>query len=327
MIISSLLVLLLSESSLVAASPQPHTLNEQSSLDLIVEMKILSSNSPKRRILMIPALFGQQIIPFTVLPLAINNYQGNCFGQNASIPILSNEQLQILAAQNPFKDYSQSSEWITALPRGNCPFDQKIFHAQQANFHSAIIFNDGINTGFSGNAPGYGEDIFIRMSSNSLGESITIPSLFAPFSEFKSITDYFNSNETSVIVSLETVKWDFFKHGSLSSVKISAISYVLFYASLLMLIVSITMTLIIACGMIRNLYMFGEITYTGIKKQPKLKTSQLNFPIIEYKLLETTVEVECCAICIDDFCTGSLARELPCGHRFHTTWYFLFFFF
>ncbi|KAI8854244.1 hypothetical protein BC829DRAFT_221248 [Chytridium lagenaria] len=67
-------------------------------------------------------------------------------------------------------DIRRSSRWFVLIPRGNCPFDVKIYHAQKAGFSGAIIYNNGTSP-YSGTA-----DIPVRMSSNTLGDRISFTS-------------------------------------------------------------------------------------------------------------------------------------------------------
>ncbi|KAJ3094661.1 hypothetical protein HDU97_007727 [Phlyctochytrium planicorne] len=56
------------------------------------------------------------------------------------------------------------TRWFALIPRGNCPFDVKIYHAQSAGFSGAIIYNN-----FSTPGP----DLPVRMSGNTLGDRIS----------------------------------------------------------------------------------------------------------------------------------------------------------
>ncbi|KAJ3213242.1 hypothetical protein HDU67_003141 [Dinochytrium kinnereticum] len=61
---------------------------------------------------------------------------------------------------------TKRSKWFALIPRGNCPFDIKIYHAQQAGFSGVIIYNNG---SYSAGSP----DVPVRMSPNTVGDRIS----------------------------------------------------------------------------------------------------------------------------------------------------------
>ena len=47
-----------------------------------------------------------------------------------------------------------------------------------------------------------------------------------------------------------------------------------------------------------------------------LENTVNGFPLINYP--DTRVNEDFCPICLSDYVGGSLLKELPCGHHFHT---------
>lgn len=314
---------------------------DQSSLETIIQIKILSPSHPYhgRTLLAIPAMFGMQSFDKIIAPVYLSHSNALCTPYTPYLPILSQSDLQLLNPTHnpqtgliPYTNYANTSKWIHAVPRGHCAFDIKSLQIQSSGFLAGLIFNDGQTTGIhppsyiSTTDPSSAYDIPIRMSSNTVGDFIHIPSMFLPYSEMKTILgingneDAFSHIPDAFVISIERVEWDYFKHGTFSTPSYaSLISVVLFYISVAMLCASLSMMIVICYGMVRNYYCYGAFLYSehGIKAQPKLK--KVEFPIFVFEEGDLEEDV-CCAICIDDFGVGNCARVLPCGHRFHTTW-------
>ncbi|KAJ3114671.1 hypothetical protein HDU96_001815 [Phlyctochytrium bullatum] len=78
---------------------------------------------------------------------------------------------------------ARKTKWFVLIPRGNCPFDVKVYHAQQAGFSGAIIY--------SNHTPAAnGTDLPVRMSSNALGDRISLTSaMFVTNQDARKIID------------------------------------------------------------------------------------------------------------------------------------------
>ncbi|KAJ3112010.1 hypothetical protein HDU96_005054 [Phlyctochytrium bullatum] len=69
-----------------------------------------------------------------------------------------------------FQPDTRRTKWFVMIPRGNCPFDVKIYHAQQAGFSGAIVYSSSPPAG------GSFADLPVRMSQNALGDRISFTS-------------------------------------------------------------------------------------------------------------------------------------------------------
>lgn len=90
--------------------------------------------------------------------------------------------------------------WYALVQRGNCPFDVKIYHAQQAGLAGVIVHNGaGIETIKTAAAGSVG-DLPVRMSANSLGDRISnIHALFMTYGAVERIKTFLGEAAAAAI--------------------------------------------------------------------------------------------------------------------------------
>ncbi|KAJ3002905.1 hypothetical protein HKX48_002043 [Thoreauomyces humboldtii] len=89
----------------------------------------------KPAITAVPALFGPLLDDPRRLLIVVKEGEKGCSSFSADIPAIRAE------SYITFGSLSDDEELFILLPRGGCPFDTKVRHAQQAGFAGAIIHN------------------------------------------------------------------------------------------------------------------------------------------------------------------------------------------
>ncbi|KAJ1560576.1 hypothetical protein HK096_008082, partial [Nowakowskiella sp. JEL0078] len=185
-----ILVLLIIESislPIPTTKPTPPTPHFETSYNLTV----LGSGAATT-VLAVPALFGTQLprdthtkVALLVLPEEIDG----CIPFDVDTPSLTTAQNQLLRSNRggvKIVHREQSSEdlvarrenlaakptrherWLVMLPRGNCPFDIKVLHAQIAGFAGVVVYNSVTSS----------DDVPVRMSANNVGDSLAVWAMF-----------------------------------------------------------------------------------------------------------------------------------------------------
>lgn len=289
-------------------------------LTTIIEIKIASPLHPNTLNLIhaIPALFGNMTFKKFHAPMYFSRNGQSCTKSKIKLPILSESDQELLLKEYPGRNYTNPKYWIAALERGNCAFDQKVLVSQENGFMAALIYNFGVMQRLYPSQSDF-DDLPIRMSGNTLGSKIQIPSFFSTFKEVQKLLGYSLSGEIMreipkvFVVSVEVVSYAYSEWGWAHYA-----SAILFWISLVLLVSSLGMSAAIGWRVARVYYGY-EQEYEhvfGSRKQARLV--KVDFPIRVFG--ENECGDLCCAICIDDFEAGSRARLLPCGHMFHTEW-------
>ena len=223
----------------------------------------------------------------------------------------------------------QNNGSFALVPRGGCVFENKVRFIQEAGFSGAIIYN-------ALSSPK--EDIPVRMSLFYSKDNIDITCMYLtyesqlrlrPFANQEVIMYpqdwYFIPTGSSLKqIILEFIKFTFelwkFSFSFLIACFICIILYNLFTTHTLLFLETIQMysDLLLDEG---NTYSVPKLISIPFPKRiltledvscPNLRTSKNSY------------NNTCCAICIDDFVVNDVVRDLPCGHVYHCSWYFLF---
>ncbi|XP_059170505.1 E3 ubiquitin-protein ligase RNF13-like [Physella acuta] len=171
-------------------------------------------------------------------------------------------------------------KWIALIVRGgDCPFAEKVRHAQRANFNAAIVYNNQ-------------SDDLVNMGGDGK-EAVKIPSTFVGLTAGKALSTSYNFKHKEIIIEIqdfgpqfEFMIWPF------------------------VLVVAL-------CFLVGIIYMIIKICRDHIKKKVnRLSSKHLKkIPVRKFKKGDY---YDTCAICLDEYEEGEKLRVLPCDHVYHT---------
>ncbi|KAJ3214689.1 hypothetical protein HDU67_001337 [Dinochytrium kinnereticum] len=249
---------------------------------------------------------------------------------------------------------TKPSKWFALIPRGNCPFDTKIYNAQQAGFSGAIVYNNGSFTS---------PDIPVRMSPNYVGDQVTVTTAMymTHFDSAKLIKASWNFDRhfaSPLLVHAAPDVWPATGWGrkgteeipaGLTNFVVSAISDAVVLIGSVLIVGLVLTSFYFLITTIRSFFsivmeyrhagsQFEIDDVVGVEEETAELLEKVTLPIRIVKVEDLEVERkmenggeeeadnhgmatggsrECCAICIDEFVVGSKVRQLPCRHQFH----------
>ncbi|XP_065841048.1 E3 ubiquitin-protein ligase RNF13-like [Oscarella lobularis] len=173
--------------------------------------------------------------------------------------------------------------WFAIVDRGDCNFDTKVVHCQNANYHAVVVVN--------------GDNNLEPMGGGDEARYVLIPSTMVT----KDTGDYLKEHavgtqNASVIVQL--TQEDFY---------LSWDVYLVPFSVIVGLCIFLTVTFVIVKVVSHRRH---------VRRWRFPRASLKKIPTRRYK--EGTDREESCAICLEDYKNGDKIRVLPCQHIYHS---------
>nr|CAD7456394.1 unnamed protein product [Timema tahoe] len=171
-------------------------------------------------------------------------------------------------------------QWVVLIKRfGGCTFEDKVRHAQAANYSAAIIHN--VNS----------SDLEPMSAKNSTG--IRIPSVFVGEQAGVIIRDHYQWRDGYYVVINDDMPFNINTHLLLPFAIVVGISF----------LVGVIFT-VVKCIKDRRRQQRHRLPSSSLKKIPTSKFTKGD-------------PYETCAICLEDYQEGEKLRILPCSHAYH----------
>nr|CAD7397020.1 unnamed protein product [Timema cristinae] len=171
-------------------------------------------------------------------------------------------------------------QWVVLIKRfGGCTFEDKVRHAQAANYSAAIIHN--VNS----------SDLEPMSAKNSTG--IRIPSVFVGEQAGVIIRDHYQWRDGYYVVINDDMPFNINTHLLLPFAIVVGISF----------LVGVIFT-VVKCIKDRRRQQRHRLPSSSLKKIPISKFTKGD-------------PYETCAICLEDYQEGEKLRVLPCSHAYH----------
>ncbi|CAG9537511.1 unnamed protein product [Cercopithifilaria johnstoni] len=187
------------------------------------------------------------------------------------------------SCQDTFNNRTGCINYYAVVPRGNCSFSEKAYHAQRGYpdpYSALIIFND------DGHSP-------VPMAGSKYADLVVIPVVMVSYACMTNIMDRFSA-EKGYVVAIRAIPgyYDLVKY-LIPLIAVVAFCFVILCISLAVRV----------CRERRHL--------------AKKRLSKRNLKKLPVKKFKKGDGEESCAICIDDFVDGEKLRILPCNHAYH----------
>uniref|UniRef100_A0A0R3RZU9 RING-type domain-containing protein n=1 Tax=Elaeophora elaphi TaxID=1147741 RepID=A0A0R3RZU9_9BILA len=187
------------------------------------------------------------------------------------------------SCQDTFNNRTGCINYYAVVPRGNCSFSEKAYHAQRGYpypYSALIIFND------DGHSP-------VPMAGSKYADRVVIPVVMVSHACMTNMMDRFSA-EKGYIVAIRAIPgyYDLVKY-LIPLIAVVAFCFVVLCISLAVRV----------CRERRHL--------------AKKRLSKRNLKKLPVKKFRKGDAEESCAICIDDFVDGEKLRVLPCNHAYH----------
>ncbi|XP_042195132.1 RING finger protein 150a isoform X2 [Callorhinchus milii] len=190
------------------------------------------------------------------------------------------------------------AQWIALVPRGNCTYREKIWHAARQNASAVVIYNVG-----AGNV-----NETITMPHAGTGDIVAI---MIPELKGREIMSLLEKNVT-IMMYITIGTRNLQKYVSRTSVVFVSISFiVLMIISLAWLVFYYIQRFRYANARDRNQRRLGDAAKKAISK--------LQVRTIKKGDKETESDFDNCAVCIEGYKPNDVVRILPCRHLFHKT--------
>lgn len=188
--------------------------------------------------------------------------------------------------------------WIAVIPRGNCTYKEKIWHAVRQNASAVVIYNLGASN----------VNETITMPHGGTGEIVAI---MIPELKGREIMSLLERNIT-IMMHITIGTRNLQKYVSRTSVVFVSISFiVLMIISLAWLVFYYIQRFRYANARDRNQRRLGDAAKKAIGK--------LQIRTIKKGDKETESDFDNCAVCIEGYKPNDVVRILPCRHLFHRT--------
>ncbi|XP_059821137.1 RING finger protein 150a [Hypanus sabinus] len=188
--------------------------------------------------------------------------------------------------------------WIAVIPKGNCTYKEKIWHAVRQNASAVVIYNLG--------ASNVNETITMPHAGTGDIVAIMIPEL-----KGREIMSLLERNIT-IMMYIKIGTRNLQKYVSRTSVVFVSISFiVLMIISLAWLVFYYIQRFRYANARDRNQRRLGDAAKKAIGK--------LQVRTIKKGDKETESDFDNCAVCIEGYKPNDVVRILPCRHLFHKT--------
>uniref|UniRef100_A0AAF5RXG9 RING-type domain-containing protein n=2 Tax=Wuchereria bancrofti TaxID=6293 RepID=A0AAF5RXG9_WUCBA len=187
------------------------------------------------------------------------------------------------SCQDTFNNRTGCISYYAVVPRGNCSFSEKAYHAQRGYpdpYSALIIFND------DGHSP-------VPMAGSKYADRVVIPVVMVSHACMTNMMDRFSA-EKGYVVAIRAIPgyYDLVKY-LIPLIAVVAFCFVVLCISLAVRV----------CRERRHL--------------AKKRLSKRNLKKLPVKRFRKGDAEESCAICIDDFLDGEKLRVLPCNHAYH----------
>lgn len=187
------------------------------------------------------------------------------------------------SCQDTFNNRTGCINYYAVVPRGNCSFSEKAYHAQRGYpdpYNALIIFND------DGHSP-------VPMAGSKYADRVVIPVVMVSHACMTNMMDRFSA-EKGYVVAIRAIPgyYDLVKY-LIPLIAVVAFCFVVLCISLAVRV----------CRERRHL--------------AKKRLSKRNLKKLPVKRFRKGDAEESCAICIDDFLDGEKLRVLPCNHAYH----------
>ncbi|KAJ6655724.1 hypothetical protein lerEdw1_004777 [Lerista edwardsae] len=203
---------------------------------------------------------------------------------------------------------NSSSVFIALIRRYNCSFATKIFHAQRAGYHAAIVHNVNSQT------------LVNMVSEADVKQHIHIPSVFTTDVASKILKQLHHSGKlTSVILVPEYFHFTWkiesgTTHSSypcLCRIQLSGPCSQIAYLHICLMMCILVATAIV-CSLIDR-YLLRYFKWVKGKNQPSQETGKEQ-PDISF----TSSTYQECAICLEKYLECDSLKVLSCSHAFHS---------
>ncbi|KAL3989661.1 Ring finger domain family protein [Acanthocheilonema viteae] len=187
------------------------------------------------------------------------------------------------SCEDTFNNRTGCINYYAVVPRGNCSFSEKAYHAQRGYpdpYSALIVFND------DGHSP-------VPMAGSKYADRVVIPVVMVSHACMTNMMDRFSA-EKGYVVAIRSIPgyYDLVKY-LIPLIAVVAFCFVVLCISLAVRV----------CRERRHL--------------AKKRLSKRNLKKLPVKKFRKGDAEESCAICIDDFVDGEKLRVLPCNHAYH----------
>uniref|UniRef100_A0A8R1TRY6 RING-type domain-containing protein n=1 Tax=Onchocerca volvulus TaxID=6282 RepID=A0A8R1TRY6_ONCVO len=187
------------------------------------------------------------------------------------------------SCRDTFNNRTGCFNYYAVVPRGNCSFSEKAYHAQRGYpeaYNALIIFND------EGHSP-------VPMAGSKYADQVLIPVVMVSHACMTNMMGRFSA-EKGYVVALRAIPgyYDLVKY-------------------LIPLIAVVAFCFVVLCISLA-VRVCRERRHLARKRLSKRNLKKL--PVKKFKKGDAE---ESCAICIDDFVDGEKLRVLPCNHAYH----------
>lgn len=172
------------------------------------------------------------------------------------------------------------------IERGDCDFVTKVQFAQDAGYTAAIVYNNEMS--------------FDLVTMSGTGYGIEIPAVFVSKEAGDILSQYVGDMNARLYIlpALENTAWSVMAVSFISLLAVSAVLSTFFF--------------------VRRQRLRRTDSQLLSHESPALSKGDLKaFPVSVFSNKKDNVNLETCAICLEEYLNGEKLRVLPCNHEFH----------